>query len=193
MYGTPPPGWRSYVSWRRVICVIRLSMCPHLCLRLCLTLTLFCCWHGLARHAAATAEGRKHFTFFHPEHTRLVHNETHGWADPSKGVAAHRTTHKYYHAAQPFTATIGPGDIIFIPSKWSHQVTSLDNAVSVTSNYIDECNIKACLMPFTKYVLIARSWHLLPLSRDRVCLEALFHLPCIIASALLASMALSAL
>eukprot|EP01043_Picozoa_sp_COSAG02_P024855 COSAG02_NODE_1375_length_13001_cov_3.495272_6_plen_110_part_00 len=76
----------------------------------------------------------------------------HGWADPSKGVLAHKTTHKYYHAAQPFTATIGPGDIIFIPSKWSHQVTSLDNAVSVTSNYIDDCNIKACLMPFTKYL-----------------------------------------
>ena len=36
--------------------------------------------------------------------------------------------------------------------KWSHQVTSLDNAVSVTSNYIDDCNIKACLMPFTKYL-----------------------------------------
>lgn len=193
MYGTPPPGWRSYVSWRCVIC---LSPRPRLRLHSRLTLPLFCCWDGLARHAAtaaATAEGRKHFTFFHPEHTRLVHNETHGWADPSKGVAAHKTTHKYYHAAQPFTATIGPGDIIFIPSKWSHQVTSLDNAVSVTSNYIDECNIKACLMPFTKYVLIARSRHLLPPSRDRVCLEALFHLPCIVASALLASMALSAL
>lgn len=97
-------------------------------------------------------EGRKHFTFFHPDHTRLVHNEMHGWADPSKGVAAHKDTHRYYHAAQPFTATIGPGDLIFIPSKWSHQVTSLDNAVSVTSNYIDDCNIKACLMPFTKYL-----------------------------------------
>jgi hypothetical protein len=68
-------------------------------------------------------------------------------------------------------------------------VTSLDNAVSVTSNYIDECNIKACLMPFTKYV--ARSWQILPPSYDRVRLEALFHLPCIIAFALLVSMALS--
>ena len=107
-------------------------------------------WHTSAW--LAQLQGRKHFTFFHPDHTRLVHNETHGWADPAKGVAAHRETHKYYHAAQPFTATISPGDIIFIPSKWSHQVTSLDHAVSVTSNYIDQSNIKSCLMPFTKYL-----------------------------------------
>ena len=81
-----------------------------------------------------------------------MHNEAHGWADPAKDAAANAATHKYYYAAQPFTATIGPGDIIFIPSKWPHQVTSLDDAVSVTSNYIDEHNIRSCLLPFTKYL-----------------------------------------
>ena len=91
-------------------------------------------WHTSAW--LAQLQGRKHFTFFHPDHVRLVHNETHGWADPAKDAAANAATHKYYYAAQPFTATIGPGDLIFIPSKWPHQVTSLDDAVSVTSNYV---------------------------------------------------------
>lgn len=88
----------------------------------------------------------------HVRRQKQVHNDRHGWADPSKGAAANKATHKYYPHAQPFEATIGPGDIIFIPSKWSHQVTSLERAVSVTSNYIDDHNIKACLVPFTKYL-----------------------------------------
>eukprot|EP01052_Picozoa_sp_SAG31_P003881 SAG31_NODE_154_length_22184_cov_25.917142_3_plen_311_part_00 len=76
-------------------------------------------WHTSAWFAQI--EGRKHFTFFPPEHTRLVHNATHGWADPSlKG--ANCATHKYYAAAQPYEVTLGPGDLLFIPSKWPHQV-----------------------------------------------------------------------
>ena len=38
--------------------------------------------------------------------------------------------------AKPVECTIGPGDTIFVPSGWAHQVTSLDATISITHNFM---------------------------------------------------------
>ena len=67
--------------------------------------------------------------------------QVHGWANPARG-AENVATHKYFASAQAYCTVLEPSDLIFIPSKWSHQVVSLDDTLSITSNYIDDFNIK---------------------------------------------------
>lgn len=46
------------------------------------------------------------------------------------------TLGKYFEVIQ------GPGEAIFVPSGWHHQVWNLDNAISINHNWINGCNIK---------------------------------------------------
>jgi len=41
-----------------------------------------------------------------------------------------------YREVRPIEATIGPGDTIFVPSRWAHWVVSLDPTISLTGNYM---------------------------------------------------------
>jgi ribosomal protein L16 Arg81 hydroxylase len=41
-----------------------------------------------------------------------------------------------FQQATPLECTIGPGDVIFVPSRWAHWVVSLDPTISLTHNYM---------------------------------------------------------
>lgn len=47
--------------------------------------------------------------------------------------------------AQPYTATLGPGDVIFTPSCWWHQTRILETSLSVTGNYANHTNLAMVL------------------------------------------------
>ena len=39
------------------------------------------------------------------------------------------------------TATVHPGEMVWFPSMWMHQVTSLDDTISITHNYLASNNV----------------------------------------------------
>jgi len=41
-----------------------------------------------------------------------------------------------FRRARALECTIGPGDVIFVPSGWGHEVISLDTTISITHNYL---------------------------------------------------------
>lgn len=41
-----------------------------------------------------------------------------------------------FRKTKPIECTVGPGDTIFVPSGWAHQVISLDATISLTYNYM---------------------------------------------------------
>ena len=41
-----------------------------------------------------------------------------------------------FRNAKPVECTIGPGDLIFVPGGWAHEVTSLDATISITHNFM---------------------------------------------------------
>ena len=53
--------------------------------------------------------------------------------------------HPLYRNARPMEAIIGPGDTIWVPSKWSHWVHSLEAGISITYNYMGPGCFASCL------------------------------------------------
>jgi ribosomal protein L16 Arg81 hydroxylase len=41
-----------------------------------------------------------------------------------------------FRKAKPVECSIGPGDLIFVPGGWAHEVVSLDPTISITHNYM---------------------------------------------------------
>jgi hypothetical protein len=41
-----------------------------------------------------------------------------------------------FRRSKPVECTIGPGDLIFVPGGWAHEVVSLDATISITHNYM---------------------------------------------------------
>jgi len=41
-----------------------------------------------------------------------------------------------FRKSRPVECTIGPGDLIFVPGGWAHEVVSLDPTISITHNYM---------------------------------------------------------
>lgn len=61
-----------------------------------------------------------------------------------------------YVKARPRECIIGPGDTIFVPTRWAHWVESLDAAISLTYNYMGP----GCFWPCLRYTaadVIARA------------------------------------
>jgi hypothetical protein len=46
---------------------------------------------------------------------------------------------------RPVEGTVGPGEMIFVPNGWWHNVLNLDDAVAVTHNYVSSSNLKNVL------------------------------------------------
>src|SRR5437016_651672 len=57
---------------------------------------------------------------------------------------------------RPLECTIGPGDVIFVPSGWSHEVISLDATISITHNYLGPGCFKSGLTNCVKEKLVDR-------------------------------------
>ena len=82
---------------------------------------------------SAQLAGRKEWKLFDPSYSSVVENHDgicigESLSDFNDGVA---------------TVTQYPGEIIFVPSGWYHQVLNLDNSLSINHNWIDSSSLKA--------------------------------------------------
>lgn len=74
--------------------------------------------------------GRKRWILFSPDQRRLLYDYQ---------VRPDRPDLERFpllRKTRPLECTIGPGDTIFVPSGWAHQVISLDPTISLTYNYM---------------------------------------------------------
>ena len=83
--------------------------------------------------------GRKRWILFSPNQRELLYNYQVRPEQPDLD------RFPLFRGAKPLECTIGPGDIIFVPSGWAHQVTSLDPTISLTHNYMGRGCFWPCL------------------------------------------------
>ncbi len=74
--------------------------------------------------------GRKRWLLFSPDQRGLLYDYQ---VQPCKPDL---DKFPLYRQAKPLECVIGPGDTIFVPSGWSHEVVSLDATISITHNYL---------------------------------------------------------
>ncbi len=87
-------------------------------------------WNALIR-------GRKLWLFFPPNDTDF-NNLLDAFA-PSAQLAT------VLARQQPTYCIQEPGEVIFTPSQWWHQVYNLEPSLAVTENFVDDCNLKTVL------------------------------------------------
>ena len=87
----------------------------------------------------AQVVGRKEWILISPKYRDRVYLETRqgGGYVPGTDVETPDLT-RYPKLGQVpyFKSVVNPGDIVYFPSLWMHQVTSLDDTISVTHNYL---------------------------------------------------------
>lgn len=74
--------------------------------------------------------GRKRWVLFSPDQKDLHYSSR------VRVEAPDLEKYPRYRNVKPVEATIGPGDTIFVPSRWAHWVVSLDPTISLTGNYM---------------------------------------------------------
>lgn len=79
--------------------------------------------------------GRKKWRFYLPSMEQYLKDEC-GNLPFDCAIVAHPTECKYFDIIQE------PGDAIFVPSGWYHQVWNLENTISINHNWINGCNIQ---------------------------------------------------
>ena len=94
--------------------------------------------------------GRKRWILFSPDQRNLLYDHR---VQPD---APDFDRFPLLKNARPLDCTIGPGDIIFVPSGWAHQVTSLDPTISLTYNYMGPGCFAPCLTNAVRELLIKR-------------------------------------
>jgi hypothetical protein len=92
--------------------------------------------YDMANNLFAQLRGRKRFLLFHPQdaprlYPRPADSRHHNLSqlDPEQDDVA---AFPLLAEAQPWTCEVGPGDLLFLPAFWWHQVRSLEVGVSVS-------------------------------------------------------------
>lgn len=83
----------------------------------------------------AVISGKKHWLFFPPEDSDYLYE---GLVD---GFHPNLDKFPYYAKTHPIAVIQHPGEIVFTPSGWWHQVTNVEACVSITENFINETNL----------------------------------------------------
>lgn len=88
--------------------------------------------------------GVKEFCLFHPRRTRELekrreNNSFGGFVDVREGMGSG------YSIEPDCTGTIGPGEILYIPNGWLHDVLVVDDSVSITWNFVHESGSESYL------------------------------------------------
>ncbi len=79
--------------------------------------------------------GEKRLTFYAPSHSDKL-MDAQGYVDP-QAVDPHRFPD--FNLIEPtFEDVLRPGEILFIPGSWFHDVTSISDSISVTWNFVHE-------------------------------------------------------
>lgn len=83
--------------------------------------------------------GRKLWLFFAPDrHAEMYHNDLDAFAECDAIDPLLRHTRPLYCIQEP-------GEVVFTPSLWWHQVYNLEPSIAVTENFVDDCNLHAVL------------------------------------------------
>lgn len=87
--------------------------------------------------------GRKRWTIFPPNQYSLMYKKhVEAGAQPWVNIAKPDLERfPGFRHATPIEFVLRPGELIFVPSGWLHQVTSLDATISLSGNYVDGSNI----------------------------------------------------
>ncbi|ASZ09478.1 cupin-like domain-containing protein [Chitinophaga pendula] len=95
----------------------------------------------------AVISGQKHWLFFPAEQSSCVYN---GEVD-----AFHPDFERFplLAAAEPIYCIQGPGDIVFTPSGYWHQVYNARPGISITENFVNETNIEQVKQYFIQHQL----------------------------------------
>jgi ribosomal protein L16 Arg81 hydroxylase len=74
--------------------------------------------------------GRKRWILFPPDQRELLYD--------CNVQPQHPDYERFplFRDSRPLECTIGPGDLIFVPGGWAHEVVSLDATLSITHNYM---------------------------------------------------------
>ena len=83
---------------------------------------------------------------YKPEHLQHIYD--------SKGKAADvrepdREKYPTFDHATPYEVVLEPGDLLFVPAGWAHQVECVDDSISLTHNFLPKQNfsaVRACLL-----------------------------------------------
>jgi hypothetical protein len=91
--------------------------------------------------------GRKKWTMFPPDQYELLYKEP---SEPGAQAYVNITSPDLqcfprFNEATPIEFVLHPGELLFVPGGWLHQVTSLDPSISLSGNYVDGSNIGAFL------------------------------------------------
>jgi Cupin-like domain len=103
----------------------------------------------------ALISGRKRFVFFTPDQEDFLYDGKVNVFNPDL------EKFPLYAKAKPVEVILEPGEVIYTPSKWWHQVENLEDSIAVTHNAIDQWNselvfqaainanpVKGYLLPF---------------------------------------------
>jgi histone arginine demethylase JMJD6 len=74
--------------------------------------------------------GRKRWILFSPDQRELLYDCNVQPQNPDL------QRFPLFRKSRPVECTIGPGDLIFVPGGWAHEVVSLDATISITHNYM---------------------------------------------------------
>ena len=100
----------------------------------------------------AQLAGRKRWVMFSPDQMGLLYNNC--WQVRPDNPDLDRFP--MFANAKGLDCTIGPGDLIFLPSKWVHWVLSLDPTISLSYNFMGPGCFRVCLAGYMRDFLGAR-------------------------------------
>lgn len=83
--------------------------------------------------------GRKRWVFFQPKDSEMLHDLNGRLLEDITNVD--RARFPRFNEAVQIVLDQGPGETVFVPSGWYHQVTNLEETLSINANWINSCNI----------------------------------------------------
>ncbi|MBW4611887.1 MAG: cupin-like domain-containing protein [Desmonostoc vinosum HA7617-LM4] len=99
--------------------------------------------------------GRKQIVFFTPDQKDFL------YAGQVDAFNPNLEKFSLYAKAKPVEVTLEPGEIIYIPPKWWHQVKNLENSIGLGNIFVNEWNSELVFQAFLEESPI--KGHLLPL------------------------------
>lgn len=90
----------------------------------------------------AVLSGKKEWLFYSSDETENLY-PTDRDNSPVNGFAPDLTIYPKFKDVMGYTCIQEPGDIVFTPSLWWHQVRNLEAGISLTENFINHSNINA--------------------------------------------------
>jgi len=89
----------------------------------------------------AMISGRKRFVFFSPDQGDFLYDGAVDIFNPDL------EKFPLYANANPVEVILEPGEILYFPSRWWHQVENLEDSIAVAHNVVDEWNSEIVLQP----------------------------------------------